>query len=460
MSEHPPRILIADDDSSIRDVCSVIAQSAGYIVLQAESGQKALQLLEKDPTDVLLLDLRMPGMNGLSVLESVSTKFPDLVVVIMTGYGSVQSAVEAIKKGAYDYITKPFHLDEFRLLLRRISERIALSHENRMLREQLDKIGGFSLMVGRTAEMQKLFRVVARAAQGNNSVLIHGASGAGKETLARSIHASGPRHNYPFLRLDCAIPDQHAVECELFGCEKGAHNTTVAQEGLLAAAQEGTVFLDEVGQLSLDLQAKLLRALQERAFRPVGSSKSVPTLARVLASSSTNLEQSVAEGRFRQDLYFRLGVVSMRLPALKDRRDDIPALTRHFLEEVYQERGVRYTIADDALARLVQYDWPGNVSELKSCIEHACTFTSGTRIRVYELPPAIAQWKLPDTNATAERVPTLAEVERETILRTIDRMNGDKLKAARMLGIGRTTLYRKLMEYDQHIPRDKEEAGD
>ncbi|HEX8926504.1 MAG TPA: sigma-54 dependent transcriptional regulator, partial [Terriglobales bacterium] len=396
---------------------------------------------------------------GFSVLETVSARFPDLVVVIMTGYGSVQSAVEAIKKGAYDYITKPFHLDEFRVLLRRISERIALSHENRLLREQLNAIGGFSLMVGRTAEMQKLFRVVARAAQSNNAVLIHGAPGTGKETLARSIHASGPRTNFPFLRLDCAVSDQQALECELFGCEKGAlPNTPVAQEGLLAAAGEGTVFLDEVSQLSLELQSKLLRALQERTFRPVGGSKTVPMLARILASSSNNLEQAVAEGRFRQDLYFRLGVVSMRLPALRDRRDDIPALTRHFLEEVYQERGVRYTISDDVLSRLVQYDWPGNVSELKSCIEHACTFASGTRIRMYELPPAIAQWKAPDAESQRERMPTLAEVERETILRTIDRMNGDKLKAARMLGIGRTTLYRKLMEYDQHIPREKLEA--
>jgi len=430
-------------------------------VLHAESGQKALQLLERDPTDVLLLDLRMPGMNGLSVLETVRERFPDLVVIIMTGYGSVQSAVEAIKKGAYDYLTKPFHLDEFRLLLRRISEHIALSHENRLLRQQLDAIGGFSLMVGRTAEMQKLFRVVSRAAQSDNSVLIQGASGTGKETLARSIHASGPRHHFPFLRLDCAVPDQQALECELFGCEKGAlPNTPVEREGLLTTAGEGTVFLDEISQLSLDLQSKLLRALQEHTFRPVGGSKSIPMLARILASSSSNLENAVAEGRFRQDLYFRLGVVSMRLPELRNRRDDIPALTRHFLEEVYQERGVRYTIADDALARLVQYDWPGNVSELKSCIEHACTFASGNKIRVYELPPAIAQWKVPEVESQKERIPTLAEVERETILRTIDRMNGDKLKAARILGIGRTTLYRKLMEYDEHIPRDKGETID
>jgi two-component system response regulator HydG len=458
---HPPRILIADDDSSIRDICSVIAQSAGYAVSQAESGQKALQLLERDPADVLLLDLRMPGMNGFSVLETVSARFPDVVVVIMTGYGSVQSAVEAIKKGAYDYITKPFHLDEFRVLLRRISERLALSHENRILREQLDAVGGFALMVGRTAEMQKLFRVVARAAQSNNSVLIQGAPGSGKETLARSIHASGPRHTFPFLRLDCAVPDQQALECELFGYEKGAlPNAPAAHQGLLAAACEGTVFLDEVSKLSLELQAKLLRALQERMFRPVGSSKSVPMLARILASSNNNLEQAVAEGRFRQDLYFRLGVVSMRLPALRDRRDDIPALTRHFLEEVYQERGVRYTIADDVLSRLVQYDWPGNVGELKSCIEHACTFASGTRIRMYELPLAIAQWKTPDSDAQKERMPTLAEVERDTILRTIDKMNGDKLKAARMLGIGRTTLYRKLMEYEQHVPRDRSDENE
>jgi len=444
------RLLVVDDERPIRAACETIAQSIGYTTVSAQSADEALRILGTQPFDVVLMDLRMPGMSGLEALDRIRTSHPDVIVVMMTGYGSIESAVEAMKKGAYDYITKPFHVEELRLLLRRIDKHLQMTAENRVLREQMHASGGFSLMVGRSPEMQKLFRVVGRAAFSTHPVLILGENGTGKEVLARSIHISGPNREKPFLPVDCGSLIPSLLESELFGHAKGTlPGTTTSKDGMLAIADGGTLFLDEITEMQLDLQAKLLRAIQEKEIRPIGSTKTVPINVRILAATNQDLDRAVAEGRFRQDLYFRLNVLSVRIPPLRERRDDIPVLAGHFLQRVAQQDGLKHAISDEALKKLKEYDWPGNIRELENCIERACTMSSGTTIRIADLPAAVRDWQPARLDKPREEALTLAEVEKRAILGTIERMNGDKLKAARALGIGRTTLYRKLSEYEQ-----------
>ena len=444
------RLLVVDDERPIRAACETIAQSVGYSTVSAQSADEALRFLGTQPFDVVLMDLRMPGMSGLEALDRIRTSYPDVVVVMMTGYGSIESAVEAMKKGAYDYITKPFHVEELRLLLRRIDKHLQMTAENRVLREQMHSSGGFSLMVGRSPEMQKLFRVVGRAAFSAHPVLILGESGTGKEVLARSIHISGPNREKPFLPVDCGSLIPSLLESELFGHVKGAvPGTTTSKEGMLAVADGGTLFLDDIAEMQLDLQAKLLRAIQEKEIRPIGSTKAIPINVRILAATAQDIDRAVAEGRFRQDLYFRLNVLSIRIPPLRERREDIPVLAGYFLQHVGQQDGLRHAISDEALKKLLEYEWPGNIRELENCIERACSMSSGTTIRVADLPATIRDWQAATIDKPKEEALTLAEIEKRAILGTIEKMNGDKLKAARALGIGRTTLYRKLSEYEQ-----------
>ncbi len=444
-------LLIVDDERAIREACREVAQSLGFNTFAADSAEHAYRLLDAQGIDAVLLDLRLPGAGGLEALHQIKSRRPDAVIVVVTGYGTVQSAVQAMKNGAYDYVTKPFSLDELKLLLDRVASHLKLKTENRVLREKIKSKQGFGNIIGRSPEMEKLYRIVAKAAHSTHPVLILGESGTGKELVARSIHFSGPVHDKPFIPVDCGSLVPTLIESELFGHTKGAFTGAQhAKDGLLTIADGGTVFLDEVGELPIDLQAKLLRAIQEKEIRPVGGTKQIPINVRILAATNRDLEEGVAEGTFRRDLYYRLNVLSLRIPSLRERRQDIPILATHFLERQSRSSGIERTLSDEALKAMLAYDWPGNVRELENCLERACAFTTGPVIHVSDLPAAISQLQGSDTpsNGTgANKIVPMSELERQTILNAIAQLNGDKLKAARMLGIGKTTLYRKLKEY-------------
>src|SRR6266480_3786708 len=424
-------LMIVDDERAIREVCRDVAQTLGFHTSIADSAEHAYRVLESNAIDVVLLDLKLPGAGGLEALHQIRERRPDVVIIVVTGYGTVQSAVQAMKNGAYDYVTKPFSMEELRLLLERVSSHLKLKTENRMLREKIKSKQGFGSIVGRAPEMEKLYRIIAKAAQSTHPVLILGESGTGKEMVARSIHFSGPFRDKPFIPVDCGSLVPTLIESELFGYVKGAFTGAVqSRDGLLAIAEGGTVFLDEVGELPVDLQAKLLRAIQEREIRPVGSTRRIAINVRILAATNRDLEQAVAQGTFRRDLYFRLNVLSLRIPPLRERRQDIPLLAAHFLERLSRASG--------------------NVRELENCLERACAFTTGPMIQVADLPSSIhsAPGTIPiGVEGTTTKILPMAELEKQTILNTITQLNGDKLLAARLLGIGKTTLYRKLKEY-------------
>ena len=444
-------LLIVDDERAIREACREVAQSLGFTTFTADSAEQAYRVLETQGIDAVLLDLRLPGAGGLEALNQIKSRRPDAAVVVVTGYGTVQSAVQAMKNGAYDYVTKPFSLDELRLLLDRLVTHLKLKTENRMLREKIKSKQGFGSIVGRAPEMEKLYRIIAKAAHSTHPVLILGESGTGKELVARSIHFSGPFRDKPFIPVDCGSLVPTLIESELFGYVKGAFTGAAhAKDGLLAIAEGGTVFLDEVGELPVDLQAKLLRAIQEKEIRPVGSTKQIPINVRILAATNRDLEQAVSQGTFRRDLYFRLNVLSLRIPSLRERRQDIPILAAHFLERLSRASGQERILSDDALKAMLAYDWPGNVRELENCLERACAFTTGPTLHAGDLPPAVSNLQASSSAGNgdgANKIVPMSELEKQTILNTIAQLNGDKLLAARLLGIGKTTLYRKLKEY-------------
>jgi DNA-binding NtrC family response regulator len=443
-------LLVVDDERAVREGCRDAAQTAGFNTFIADSAEHAYKVLDTQNIDIVLLDLRLPGASGLEALRTVKGRRPNAVVIIITGYATVSSAVQAMKLGAFDYISKPFTLDELRVMLERAIDELRLTTEKRVLRERLRSKHGFGSIIGRSPEMEKLYRIIAKAAQSTHPVLIMGESGTGKELVARCIHYSGPFHDKPFIPVDCGSLVPTLIESELFGYVRGAFTGAVrAKEGLLAIANGGTVFLDEIGELTVDLQAKLLRAIQEKEIRPVGSTKRVTINVRILAASNRDLEAAVADGTFRRDLYFRLNVLSLRIPPLRDRLQDIPLLTEHFLERLSRNTGSQRTLSEEALNVMMGYDWPGNVRELENCLERACALSSGPTIQSADLPSPIQNANhriLAETTGAGKIVP-IADLEREAILRTIDQLKGDKLLAARLLGIGKTTLYRKLKEY-------------
>jgi DNA-binding NtrC family response regulator len=445
-------LLIVDDERSIREACREVALSLGFTTFVADSAEHAFRLLDTQTFDAVLLDLRLPGAGGLEALRRIKERRPESVVIVVTGYGTVQSAVQAMKHGAYDYVTKPFSVDELKLLLERVASHLKLKSENRLLREKVKSKQGFGGIVGRAPEMEKLYRIISKAANSIHPVLILGESGTGKEMVARSIHYSGPFRDKPFVPVDCGSLVPTLIESELFGYVKGAFTgANQSKDGLMAMAEGGTIFLDEVGELPVDLQAKMLRAIQEKEIRPVGSTRRIPINIRILAATNRDLEQAVMQGTFRRDLYFRLNVLSLRIPALRERRQDIPLLIGHFLERMTRTSGLEKMLSDEALKAMLAYDWPGNVRELENCLERTYAFTSGPLIHSTDLPREVA--KLPGVepvngNGNGHgRIIPIAELEKQTILSAIAELNGDKLQAARLLGIGKTTLYRKLKDY-------------
>jgi DNA-binding NtrC family response regulator len=441
-------LLVVDDDRAVRDCCEAIVETMGITAVCAASAREGLALMERMPVDIVLTDFRMPGLNGLEFLEALRNNNPDVFVVIMSGYGSIETAVEAMKRGAYDFLSKPFKLSDLRQMLERIVGQLALNSKAGILREQVENLGGFSLLVGRSPEMQQIYRVIMRAANSSSPVLLLGEHGTGKELLARSIHLAAKDSSSPFIPIDCCSIMPELLESELFGHVRGSFPGAITnKQGLLASAESGTVFLNEVADLSLEAQTKLVRTLQEKAVRPYGGTKSVPLKARIIASSSRDLAKAVAAGKFRQDLYYRLCILIVRLPALRERREDIPPLVEHFLRKLSEEHGAKKNISTEAVWSLSSLDWPGNVAELEAVVERAYTLAAGTSIALSDVPHPIAAKPSARPVEDVPRTLPLAEVERLSVLRAIEASDGDKRKAARLLGISRTTLYRKLNDF-------------
>ena len=460
-SEPVPRIhlLVVDADVAMRSACGEIATSLGYAVDSTGDLDQARSLLRGHAADILLVNLPFGNNRALELISEVKLLYPRLSVIAMTATSSVNAAVEAMRCGAADYLTKPFAVDELSTVLDRAAASLTTDTATRQLRERLRLSEGLGSMIGRSAEMEKLYRILSKVAQSTHPVLILGESGTGKELVARTIHAYGPNAQKPFLPVDCGSLVPTLIESELFGYVKGAFTgANRSKDGLLVSAEGGTVFLDEIGELSLDLQAKLLRALQEKEVRPVGATHRIPIKARIVAATNRDLAAMVERGTFRKDLFYRLNVVNLRLPALRDRREDIPLLAAHFLDRISREHGAKFTMSDEALRTMMRHDWPGNVRELENAMERACAMSSGPVLHLGDLPTQLQQQGLAahraagatgdaQSGADTPGVKPLADLEREAILGAIRALNGDKLQAAKLLGIGKTTLYRKLKEY-------------
>jgi two-component system, NtrC family, response regulator AtoC len=446
------KLLVVDDEQSIRRLCMTIGSSLGFSCNEAESAESAIARLETTPPDLVLTDLKLPNLSGVELLKQVKAVLPRTETAIMTGHGSIESAVDAMKHGAYDYIEKPFRVEKMRLLLQRMAEKVSLVNENAFLRERVNTDENLDGIIGTSVGMQDVMRMISRLKDTRTPVLISGESGTGKELVARAIHFHGALAQTNFVAVDCGALVPTLMESELFGYEKGAFTGAIkSKAGLFQAANGGTIFLDEIGELPLEMQAKLLRVLQEKEVRPVGSNDRINVDVRVVAATNRDLEAAYRAGTFRKDLYFRLNVVTVHLPPLRERRSDIPMLVHHFLDR-YAPAG-HLQIATAAMKSLLQYDWPGNVRELENCIARAVTLGDRQVIDVQDLPPAIrteqpANSDLTLQDAASLSTTALAEMERMTILRVFEQAHGDKALAGKMLGISRATLYRKLKRYN------------
>ncbi len=443
------KILLIDDDASLRRVVEFSLAEAGYRIQSTASGEEGLALFEKEPVDAVVTDITMPGMSGMDVLRRVQERVPGLPVIIITAYGTIESAVEAMKQGAYDYITKPFNRDELRLILERALKLRRLEKENLRLREEVIGKYRFEGIIGGSEKFQEALDLAGRVAGSDASVLITGESGTGKELIARAIHYAGRRADGPFVAVNCAAIPEHLIESELFGHVKGSFTGAVKdKEGKFELADGGTIFLDEIGDLRIDLQAKILRALQERTVDRVGGAKPVPVDVRVLAATNRDLEREVKEGRFREDLYYRLSVINLQVPPLRERRDDIPLLVQHFLRKYNREADV--SLSPDALTALSSYGWPGNVRELENVIERASVLKRGVEIGVPDLPDKIAARQggvgniilnLPDDGISLE------ELEKNLIVKALEKHKGNQTRAAEYLRITRPTLIYRMEKY-------------
>jgi two-component system response regulator PilR (NtrC family) len=449
-----PHILFVDDETALRGVMAERLTERGFEVVQAESGERALELLEKFAFDVVITDLRLPGVNGSRVIESARERYPGIVAIVITGFGTVKDAVDAIKRGASDFIAKPFQFDELSHVLHKALEDRRLRSENAYLRSQLEDRYQFGGILGRSRPMQKLFHLLETVARSSSTILITGETGTGKEVVARAIHHNSPRRAHRFVALNCSAIPETLLEAELFGHVRGAFTGAVgARQGRFEQAHKGTLFLDEVGTMSTALQMKLLRALQEREFERVGDNQTIKVDVRVIAATNSDLARMVAEGTFREDLYYRLHVIPIHLPPLRDRRDDIPVLAQHFLQKFAP--GSQMQVSQDAMRALMAYQWPGNVRQLENAVERAVALSAGRQhVEMADLPaeirvtpPATAMPPVDFPEGGMDMPAYLAAVERDLIGRALDRTGGNRNRAAELLRIKRTTLVEKLKRF-------------
>ena len=448
------RILVVDDEESHRIMLRAVLKEEGYDVTEASDGAEAVKAVEQEPFDLILLDIRMRTMDGIEALGEIRKISPLVPVLIMTAYASVKTAVEALKAGAFEYLTKPLDIDELKILIEKALEVYHLRAENIALKERLGDRFNFSRIIGRSPKMKEVFDTLSLVAPTDATVLILGESGTGKELVANSIHHNSPRASQPFIKVSCAALPETLLEGELFGHEKGAFTGAIARrEGRFQLAHRGTIFLDEVGEMSVTTQTKLLRVLQEKEFEPLGSTRTVKTDVRVIAASNKDLEREVKEGRFREDLFYRLNVVPVCLPPLRERKENIPALAAHFFA-VYRDKNRKELgdISGKAMDLLMRHDWPGNIRELENCMERAVILARGKIIAPADLPLTI-QALSRDREIQGLNLPSgisLQELEKALILKTLDDTGGNRSRAAEILGINRRTLQNKLKEYGIH----------
>jgi DNA-binding NtrC family response regulator len=440
-------LLIVEDEVNTRELCATVAAQAGLRATAVSSAEQALELIEQSAVDIVLTDLKLPGLGGLDLLKRISELYPQISVIVLTQYGTIDSAIAATRMGALDYVTKPFRIEELRARIDRAVQAVDLQQENRLLREQLHARVAFGNFVGASEKMQRVYRMIEKVSKREYSVLILGESGTGKELVARAVHFSSPRKDRPFVPVDCSAITPTLIESELFGYVRGAFTGAVhSKQGLLESASGGTLFLDEIGEMPIDLQSKLLRALQEREVKPVGATERRHIDVRIIAATHRDLESAIRDGTFRQDLYFRLNVVQIKLPPLRERKTDIPLLVASFLEKYTKADEHVPPLSEDAMQRLLAYDWPGNVRELENAIERSLALTSGPFIHVGDLPTNL-HYPGVDKLPQKDEILPLDELERRAIIRTLRETNNDKVAASKILGIGKTTLYRKLKQY-------------
>jgi two-component system response regulator HydG len=448
-----PHVLIVDDDPGHLSTLKTIVRSWGYRVTTADDGAVAVEKVRQGPFDLILMDVRMATMSGLEALRHINAYNPAIPVLIMTAYSSVQSAVEALKTGAYDYLTKPLDFEALKITLERALEHTELRSENRALKERLRQDFDLGKIIGRSRAMKELLEMVAMIAPSEATVLISGESGTGKELIARSIHHNSPRREHPLVVVNCAALTDTLLESELFGHEKGAFTgADRRREGRFMQADGGTLFLDEIGETSAAMQAKLLRVLQEKELQRVGGEETLPVDVRVLAATNRDLLQAVESGQFREDLFYRLNVVALEIPPLRERRDDIPLLAQHFLGKFAEKnRKDVKGFTPQAMDLLLKYEWPGNVRELENAVERAVILRTGDHVTEKQLPMTITRALENETPAPSQLDPSrtrpLEEIEKDAILAALEATGGNKSEAARRLGITRKTLHKKLKRY-------------
>ncbi|MGI5106924.1 sigma-54-dependent Fis family transcriptional regulator [Treponema socranskii] len=441
-------ILIIDDEKNIREGLGAAFEMEGYEVRLAANGKEGLDCIAKGDIDLVITDLRMDGISGEEVLRRVTTETPGIPVIVLTGHGSIDAAVDAMRNGAYDFLTKPLNLDRLSMLAKRALERRELSLQHTQLKAEVSSAHTLDNMIGKSGEMQKVFTLIKKVAPTKASVLITGESGVGKELVADAIHNLSPRSAHEMIKVHCAALSETLLESELFGHEKGAYTgAEKMQKGRFELAHESTIFLDEIGEVNASVQVKLLRVLQDHKIIRVGGEKTIDIDVRVIAATNRDMEKEVKEGRFREDLYYRLNVVHIAVPPLRERRDDIPLLLNSFLKEYAKENGKNVTGIDNrARALLYKYDWPGNIRELRNCIESAVVMCGGNEITPEDLPPTVSA-SIAAPSITIPVGTTLDDAEKAIICENLAANKGNKSKTADILGIGRKTLHRKLQEY-------------
>lgn len=446
------RILIVDDEDGMRRLLGRVLTREGYETSTVGSGAEALRLVANERFDLVVTDIKMPEMDGLQLLEELKEYEPSLPIIVMTAYGTIENAVQALRFGAYDYIAKPFETDEIKLTVAKALERERLLAENRYLHAELEGRYDFSGIIGGSPAMEQVYEMASSVAASNANVLITGESGTGKELMARSIHYSSPRKEKPFVVLNCSALSESVLESELFGHEKGAFTGALdMRKGRFERADQGTLFIDEVAEMSMTAQVKLLRVIQEHEFERVGGNKTISVNVRIVAATNKKLEEQVKDGHFREDLYYRLNVVNLNIPPLRSRREDVEPLSRHFLKKYTAETGKKITdLSPRALSCLLAHDWPGNVRELQNAIERAVVLSKGSVLTPRDFPQNMQGddqicLQVPEKGGSLTEI--LEDLERQLIIQTLQREDGSQTRAAETLGIKRTTLRYKMEKY-------------